>query len=223
MFKKIYNPTEYIKNFDIEKFIEGIELYPKTWSESRPGKDDKWGVDLILHSELEIDAYFEYYNLIYHENVGKLWSDFGYTSGSEQEKIINEKGMKIEWEKAITTKREIINTIKTKYSSTLHLKTLEMLYKLSDSALSELYLLYNVKEDIIICYDYITNSTVINFSRYRVNRTNINNIIELVQNGFLKNAKFSLCVKNLNGINKVVLDYEIMHYIINNDINCILF
>ena len=194
-FSKIEDLEGYFKDFNISRFIETILIKPSAWNRSKIGGDDSWGVDLIFNESFYADPYFWLNDLLWHSDLKKLWEESAYTSGTEQQIIIEKGGMVMEKEYANKVQEEIRQKVLSNYQVDDHYECLKIINNLSDVARNELSKVYfeNEIEGIIFltAAGKCMTQPFKSWSSYDLVKEGI---VELVKNDFFKNIWFEVNV-----------------------------
>jgi hypothetical protein len=144
--KKIENISLYMQEFNILSFVDSINIFPSAWSNSRTGRDDSWGVNLIYSNTIKADGYLLLNNLITHKELGESWEITAYSSGSSMIKsFIEQGGMYREWAKAKKIKGEMAYKILNGYNKCEHESILNTINDLSEIELQYLNEIYKSK------------------------------------------------------------------------------
>jgi hypothetical protein len=128
---KIDNLEEYIDTFDIEEYVSQISVRPSVWYQSRPGKDDYWGVNFYYQNLPFIDSF-----LILEKFIPPLegWRDSGYTSGRKQAEEL-ERGNSI-WETAKEKENKVKEDIFKRYNRNSHVEIIKLVHQLQEVELA---------------------------------------------------------------------------------------
>lgn len=194
MLQKIENLDKYLSEFDIKIYAEGIKVYPVAWSQSRPGRDDYWGVDLRLSTGEFVEPFLWYFGYLSHEKLGRLWRDSAYTSGSSEKNALERTGMIKEWGQAKKIEGEIKYNVLYNYDKYRHIEFLEKFNYISDSSLKTLSQIRHIDNLHSIYLNPPTKRCVglTKSNSLIVDKLNIESIIELVKIDFLENLIFDV-------------------------------
>ena len=172
--RKLQNLEAYKKQFSIVSFVEQITLIPRTWFQSRVGKDDYWGINLSM--SYAYDPYFILNKFLYQDDINfKIWEDSGYRSGSDAVREYEEGGMEEEWKEAKKTEALVRSNVVANYNEKNHFDTLDAIDTLNEDELLTLNSIYwYIKHSKVFrLMIYKSKGTVIDKFRYQL-ATNLN-------------------------------------------------